>query len=183
MPSIKYNEDFNRAKDYVKSESAGINEIVDGIVSHYSNELDEFVQIVRDMLQLIKEAKMEEYDDESLSMQSLKLPTLLYFAGDGLEAIGADSDIAEYRRKELFNEVMQSLVDNPNYTIPDKKAEAEKGTEYEAMVKDIYDRSYKKLKLKIEHAMKLLESMKKVIDLRIAKINKGKGYDGGGSTN
>jgi hypothetical protein len=181
MGETMNNESFRNARDYVKNESADINKIVDGIVTHYSSELDDFVIVVRDMLQLIKEAKMEEYDDESLSMQSIKLPTLLYFAGDGLEAIGADSDIAEYRRKELFNEIMQSLVDS-NYTIPDKKAEAEKKTEYEAMVKDIYDRAYKKLKLKIDHATKLLESMKKVIDIRIAKINKGKGWDRGGAT-
>ena len=180
MPSMKDNKEFDTARDYVKKESADINKIVDGIVDHYSSELDEFVIVVRDMLQLVKEAKMQEYDDESLSMQTIKLPTLLYFAGNGLEAIGADSDIAEYRRKELFNEVMQSLVDT-DYTIPDKKAEAEKKTEYENMVKDIYDRSYKKLKLKIEHATKLLESLKKVIDIRIAKINKGKGSDNGGN--
>jgi hypothetical protein len=176
---LSNNEDFIKSADYVRNESDFINDMVDGIVSRYSSELDEFVVLVQQMLQLVKEAKMQEYDDESLSMQSIKLPTLLYNAGNGLEAIGADSDIAEYRRKELFNEVMQSLVDS-TYTIPDKKAEAEKKTEYEKMVTTIYDRAYKKLKLKIDHGMKLLESLKKVLDIRIAKLNKGKGFDKGG---
>lgn len=176
---LSNSEEFVNAKNYVQNESDYINAIVDGIVKKYSKDLDEFVDVVMEMLQLVKEAQMEEYDDESLSMQAIKLPTLLYFAGNGLEAIGADSDIAEYRRKELFNEVMQSLIDS-NYTIPDKKAEAEKKTEYEKMVTTIYDRSYKKLKLKIDHGMKLLESLKKVLDIRIAKINKGRGFDNGG---
>ena len=43
------------------------------------------------------------------------------------------------------------------------------------MAEAVYDRAYKKLKLKLEHAMKLLESMKKVTDWRIARLNKGKG--------
>lgn len=174
------NESFHNAKEYVNNESKDINFIIDAIVSKYSKDLDEFVILVQKMLQLVKEGTMDVYDTENLELQSIKLPTLLYFAGDGLEAIGADSDIAEYRKKELYNEVMQSLVDS-NYTIPDKKAEAEKRTEYEAMVKEVYDRAYKKLKLKIDHATKLLESMKKVIEIRIAKISKGKGYDQGGS--
>ena len=42
-------------------------------------------------------------------------------------------------------------------------------------MKEVYDRAYKKLKSKIDHSIKLLESMKKVADLRIAKASKGKG--------
>lgn len=170
------NPGFTVAKENVENESRDVNRMIDGIVLKYSKDLDEFVDMVREFLEMIKNSTMSEYDDESLMMQIIKLPTLLYFSGDGLEAIGADSDIAEYNRKQLFNEVMQSLVDT-DYTIPDKKAEAEKKTEYELMVKDIYDRSYKKLKLKIEHATKLLESIKKVADVRVAKLNKGKGRD------
>lgn len=174
-----YDEGFINAKAYIDDESKDINLIVDGIVNKYSSELDEFVIMVRQFLELIKLGTMETYDDESLQMQIIKLPTLLYLSGDGLESIGSDSDIAEYKRKELFNAVISSL-DTKEYTIPDKKAAAEKQTEYESMLKEIYDRAYKKLKLKIEHATKLLESMKKVCDIRIAKINKGKGFDGGG---
>jgi len=164
-----YTDELNPDGKYVK-------EIVEQMVRKYSKELDEFVDMVRQMLQLVKEATMMEYDDESLSMQTIKLPTLLYFAGNGLEDIGSDSEVATYKRKELYNEIITNL-DTSKYTIPDKKAEAEAATETEAMIEKIYDRAYKKLKLKIEHGVKLLESLKKIIDLRIAKINKGKGRD------
>lgn len=170
------NEQFKSAKDYVDRESVDINNLVNAIVNRYSNELDEFVSLVKEYLQMIKEGSMDVYETETLELQAIKLPTLLYFAGDGLEALGADSDIAEYRKKELYNQVIEEMS-TEKYTIPDKKAAAEKRTEYEAMVKEVYDRSYKKLKLKIEHACKLLESMKKVIEIRIAKINKGRGGD------
>lgn len=170
---------FNTAKEYVERESIYINDIVKSLVKRYSRELDDFVIVVQDALQMVKEGTMQVYDTDMLEMQSLKLPTLLYFAGDGLEILGAESDVAESRRKELYNEIIASL-DTKEYTIPDKKAEAEAKTEAELMIKEIYDRSYKQLKLKIEHASRLLESMKKVMEVRIAKINKGKGWDKGG---
>lgn len=160
----------------IEQDSEFAKAIVDQIIKRYSAELDEFVEMVRNMLQLVKQAQMQEYDDESLQMQIIKLPMLLYLAGNGLEDIGAESEIAAYKKKEIYNEVIEKLS-TQQYTIPDKKAIAEKASETEDMMEKIYDRAYKKLKLKIDHAIKLLESMKKVIDLRIAKINKGKGGD------
>lgn len=177
--SIEYS-DLRSKKSKIEDDSEFVKVVVDQIVMKYSKELDEFVILVREMLQLIKQATMQEYDDESLQMQIIKLPTILYFAGNGLEDIGAESEIASYKRKELYNQIISSM-DTSHYTIPDKKAAAEKATETEDMMEKIYDRSYKKLKSKIEHAIKLLESLKKVADFRIAKINKGKGWDQGGA--
>lgn len=173
------NERIRQHQESVEKDSEFIKVVVDGIVKKYSAELDEFVDVVRRYLQMIKEATMTEYRDEDLELQILKLPTLLYLAGNGLEDIGAESEIAEYKRKELYNEIINSL-DTSQYTITDKKAKAEKGTETEEIIEKIYDRAYKKLKNKIDAAIKLLESLKKVADMRIAKANKGKGGDRGG---
>jgi len=171
--------DLLARKDSIATDSQWVVAVVDGIVKKHSAELDEFIDLVRKNLQLVKEATLQEYDDESLQMQIIKLPTLLYLAGNGLEDIGSESEIAEYRRKELYNTVIESL-DTGQYTIPDKKARAQKATENEEMMEKIYDRAYKKLKLKIDHATKLLESLKKVADMRIAKSNKRswRGNDG-----
>lgn len=158
-------------KESISMDSHWVVAVVDGIVKKHSQELDEFIDLVRKNLQLVKEATLQEYDDESLQMQIIKLPTLLYLAGNGLEDIGAESEIAEYRKRELYNTVIESLS-TEKYTIPDKKARAQKATENEEMMERIYDRAYKKLKLKIDHATKLLESLKKVADMRIAKANK-----------
>lgn len=177
-------EDFVSALQYVEKESVFIENVVVKIVSRFSGELDDLVIMVQKNLQMIKEGTMDVYDTDLIELQALKLPTLLYFAGDGLEIIGAETDVAYYRRKELYNEVMESMLetktkDDRKFTIPDKKAAAEVKTEYEALLEKIYDRSYKQLKLKIEHATRLLESLKKVLEVRIAKINRGKGFDKG----
>jgi len=176
--SVEYSN-LKHSKEAIEMDSEFVKSIVEQIVSKHSKELDDFVVIVREMLSLIKQATMKEYDDESLQMQIIKLPTILYFAGNGLEDIGSESEIAAYKRRELYNDII-SKMDTSQYTIPDKKAAAEKGTETEDMMEKIYDRAYKKLKSKIDHAIKLLESLKKVADMRIAKINKGKGWDQGG---
>lgn len=177
--SLDY-ETLSKGKNNIELDSEFVKAIVAQIVHKHSKELDEFVILVREMLTLIKQATMQEYDDESLQLQIIKLPTILYFAGNGLEDIGAESEIAQYKRKELYNEII-SKMDTSQYTIPDKKAAAERGTENESMMESIYDRAYKKLKSKIDHAIKLLESLKKVADMRIAKANKGKGTDRGGT--
>lgn len=166
-------ETFYGLKGEVTKDSEFIKQIVDGITLHYSRELDDFVALVRSYLQLIKENTMETYNDEDLQMQIIKLPTILYFTGNGLEDIGSESDIATYKRKELYHKTIEAVAG----TIPEKKAKAELATETEEMMESVYDRAYKKLKLKIEHATKLLESMKKVADWRIARLNKGKGGD------
>lgn len=176
-------ENLKGMKDSISADSEFVKTAIDQIVDKYSKELDEFVLLVRELLQLIKQASMQEYDDQSLELQIIKLPTILYFAGNGLEDIGAESEIAAYKRKELYNQIVEDLHDvssDKRYTILDKKAAAEKATESEEIIERIYDRAYKKLKGKIEHAIKLLESLKKVADLRIAKMNKGKGWDKGG---
>ena len=177
--SIDYGT-LSKGKKDIESDSEFVKAIVNQIVTKHSQELDEFVILVREMLTLIKQATMQEYDDESLQLQIIKLPTILYFAGNGLEDIGSESEIAQYNRKELYNDII-SKMDTSQYTIPDKKAAAERGTEKESMMESIYDRAYKKLKSKIDHAIKLLESLKKVADMRIAKSNKGRGTDRGGT--
>jgi len=169
-------DELHPALTYVEKHSTDINDIVNGVVAKYSHELDQFIQVVQECLQMIKTNEIQEYSIETLQLQALKLPTVLYFASDGLEALGTDSDVSEYRKKEVYNDIMEQLRDT-DYTIPDKKATAEKQTEYESMVYKIYDRAYKKLKLRLDYGTKLLESIKKVLDLRIAKINKGKGGD------
>lgn len=164
-------EDFYSLHRSISDDSEFFKKIVDGIVTHYSRELDEFVELVRHYLQMIKENTMDTYNDDDLQMQIIKLPTIMYFAGNGLEDIGSESDIAAYKRKELYYKVIEDAIG----TIPEKKAKAEIASEAESMAEAVYDRAYKKLKMKLEHAMKLLESMKKVTDWRIARLNKGKG--------
>ena len=162
------------ARADVEEDSEFVKKIVDGLVAKYSTDLDNFVCSVITNLQLVSNVQtMEAYTDDMLQNQAITLPTILYFAGNGLEDLGAENSIAEYKRKELYNQVFSEV----SGTIPDKKAKAEKMCENEKMLEEIYERAYKKLKLKIDHAVKLLESLKKVLDYRITRMSKGRGSD------
>lgn len=167
-------EKIEKIHSGVISESEFIKRLVDTMVFKYSADLDSFVASVVDNLKLASSAHtMDAYTDDVIQHEALQLPTILYFAGNGLEDLGAENSVAEYKRKELYNEAFAQA----HGTIPDKKAYAEKLSEDEKMLEHIYDSAYKKLRLKIDHAMKILESLKKVLDLRITKISKGKGWD------
>ena len=103
-------EDFYSLHRSISDDSEFFKKIVDGIVTHYSRELDEFVELVRHYLQLIKENTMDTYNDDDLQMQIIKLPTIMYFAGNGLEDIGSESDIAPTKDDVL--QVMRTYWNN-----------------------------------------------------------------------
>ena len=56
-------------------------------------------------------------------------------------------------------------------TISDKTAYAENEVNYEFVEQSINERAYKRLKIKIENATELLQTIKKIISRRIAEYN------------
>ena len=167
-------EEVLRVKQESETDAEFIKSTVDSLVAKYATDLDNFTASVVENLRLASNARtMEQYTDDLLQNQVITLPTVLYFAGNGLEDLGAENSVAEYKRKEVYNIAFAEA----HGTIPDKKAQAEKLCENEQFLEEIYDRAYKKPKLKIEHGTRVLESLKKVLDYRITRMSKGRGYD------
>lgn len=154
-------------KRYIEQNSELIKRLVDEIVIRYSRDLDDFVELVGRLLEDIKQGRIREYSDISLEMQTIKLPVLMYFASNGLEDLGAESDIAKANRMERYNEVYVELTG----TIPEREAGAGLNTLYEAMMEAVYLRAYKKLKAKIDMADKLFSALKKVLSKRIVEMD------------
>lgn len=155
-------------KRKVELDSETLNKIVDRIVNKYSRELDE---IIENMKEILKDS--DNLDDETLLYYTSSIPTFIYFCGNGLEALGVEKDTASAIKKELYADAYMKATG----TVKDKSSEAFNTSLQETFIEVAYDRAYKKLKLKMENAVLVANSVKKVLDYRTNcikyRVNKG----------
>lgn len=143
-----------------------IDDIVNNLVSKYCGQMDTFIKKVKNLM----EDSRNPPSDVELEGWVIELPILLYFSGEGQEALGVKEDIAKAIRMELYNEIRLDAKG----TVADKNSLAESETQTEFLVQVVYQRAYKKIKLRMELGNELLQSIKKVISRRIAEYELGK---------
>ncbi len=145
----------------VEDNSAKVEKLVDELVSKYCYQLDDLIKVFKEILQ----DKDNPPTEEELDELCLKLPTYLYFIGEAQERFGIKEDIAKSVKMELYNEVHQRTKG----TIADKQSASEAATLEEDIVYRAYQRSYKRIKQKLEASYELLSSIKKVISRRMGE--------------
>jgi len=148
-----------------------VNSIVNRLVSDYCKPLDEYMEFIRNILN----DTANPPTDRELDDFTLNIPVLLYFTGEAQEALGVKEDVAKAIKQELYNEI----YDKSTGTIADKTAAAELATQNEYIAHIAYQRAYKKIKLRMEAANEMLQSVKKVISRRmveyeVARVDPGR---------
>lgn len=143
-----------------------LNKIVDKLVSQYCSQLDDYVRLIKTALQ----DERNPPSDYELDQWVMEIPVLLYFAGEGQEALGIKEDVAKAVRMELYNE---TRMDSKG-TVADKDSAAEIATQNEFLTHVAYQRAYKKIKLRMELGNELLQSIKKVISRRMSEYELGR---------
>lgn len=151
-----------------------INSICDDIVAKYCKPLDDLMRKFASILNDINNPPT----DEELDQMTMKLPNLLYFAGEGQEALGIKEDTSKAIKMEIYNKVHMSTAG----TVADKEAKANAESQYETVVNAIYTRAYKKVKLRMEAGFEQLQSIKKVISRRclekeLGRVDSGRLYN------
>ena len=142
----------------VDENSALIERIVDRLVQDYCSPLDELLVRIKE---IVSDSDRPPTDKE-LDDFALNLPIVLYFTGEAMESLGIKEDIAKALKQEVYNE----QYDRASGTIADKTAIAELASQQEQIAHIAYQRAYKKIKLRMETAGELLQSVKKVITRR-----------------
>ena len=128
------------------------------VVNDYCMPLDDYMIYLKDAIN-----QPIPPSDGELDEWSVKLSSLLYFAGEGVESIGIKEDIAKAYKMDKYNNAYNEI----SGTIADKSAFADLQTQKEFLVHTIYQRAYKMAKQKVEAGMELLQSIKKVISRRM----------------
>lgn len=153
-------DDINNIIDRVEGNSGTINEVVDSIVADYCKPLDDYMQVIDEILREGNEIADYELDDFALN-----LPSLIYFACSAQESLGVKEDVSKAIRSEVYNKVREKSQG----TVADKDSVADLASQQETVVVIIYQRAYKKVKARIEAAYEMLNSVKKVMTRRIAQ--------------
>ena len=115
---------------------------------------------------IIKEVQEESTPVIQLSNKLIEA-ALMYYAGQRVEELGMQADLAANDNKVALNEALLKV----SGTVPEKKARAEKITEDKALVAAIYKRAYNTLKVKLEMAEKIYSGLKKSLSKRIAEVD------------
>lgn len=145
----------------VQENSTILERIVQNIVMKYSQELDEEVEKIRELL-----SDSETLSDAEIEHIVMRLPVFMYFGVNGLENLGIESDMAKAVKMEVFNEKYIQAEG----TIQDKTHQAELDTLNEQMVEVAFSRAYRQLKAKIEKAEHVFSGAKKVLTKRMQDL-------------
>lgn len=154
--------DVKKKREEVETTTEQVNKMVDEIVKKYCEDTDKLLAAIKDILFAEKD---NELSNTELDNIVLKLPVLVYFANAGQEYVGLQEDVAKFARQlkfsEFFNQAAGTVADKTNY--------AETKANEEEVVRVVYSRAYKIIRGKMDMALELLQSAKKVISRRMGE--------------
>ena len=175
--NVEQSKTANDIMERVDGISDTIRRISDRLVKKYCSDLDNFMQVTRDII-----TRNEGISDVQLEQAILELANKLYFTGSAQEDLGIKEDTCKAIRQEVYSKAREQATGK---TVADKTAQAELIAQAETMTLAIYSRAYKKVKLRMDAGYEMLNSLKKVMNKRITEmelsnsryINNSKGDD------
>nr|WP_314462703.1 hypothetical protein [uncultured Clostridium sp.] len=151
----------------VQEESSPVVKLSNELIADFSKDLDSAVSELDMIMESIGENSIEDIPDSQIEYYCVKIPALMYYAGQRVEELGMQADLASNAKKTAQNEAMLKV----SGTVPEKKARVEQITEDKALVEAIYRRAYNSLKVKLEMAEKIYSGLKKALSKRIAEVD------------
>ena len=151
----------------VQEESSPVVKLSNQLIEDYSKDLDSAISELDMIMESIGENSIEDIPDAQIEYYCVKIPALMYYAGQRVEELGMQADLASNSKKNAQNEAMLKV----SGTVPEKKARVEQLTEDKALVEAIYRRAYNTLKVKLEMAEKIYSGLKKALSKRIAEVD------------
>ena len=91
----------------------------------------------------------------------------MYFIGEAQEALGIREDVSKAIRQDVYNTAFSAAVG----TIADKQANAELSSQSETVANIAFSRAYKKVKIRLDAASEMLQSVKKVMSRRMSEAD------------
>lgn len=151
----------------VQEESSPVVTLSNELIADFSKDLDSAISELDIIMDSIGENSIEDIPDSQIEYYCVKIPALMYYAGQRVEELGMQADLASNSKKNAQNEAMLKV----SGTVPEKKARVEQLTEDKILVEVIYRRAYNTLKVKLEMAEKIYSGLKKALSKRIAEVD------------
>lgn len=144
--------------------SESVIEMSNNLVNEYCGELDSWMATIDNDL---RSQNSNSVPNDTLEDYILNLASILYFTGSAQEDLGVKEDICKSIRTEIYNKVRESSTG----TVADKDAAATLASQTETITLSIYSRAYKKVKLRMEAGQEMLNSLKKIMNRRVAELD------------
>lgn len=151
----------------VQEESSPVVKLSNQLIEDFSKDLDSAISELDMIMESIGENSIEDIPDNQIEYYCVKIPALMYYAGQRVEELGMQADLASNAKKTAQNEAMLKVTG----TVQEKKARVEQITEDKALVEAIYRRAYNSLRVKLEMAEKIYSGLKKALSKRIAEVD------------
>lgn len=151
----------------VQEEATPVVKFSNQLVEAFVKDLDDAMRELTVIMDSIGESSIEDIPDSHIEYYCVKIPSLMYYAGQKVEELGMQADLASNSKKVALNDALLKV----SGTVPEKRAQAEKLTEDKALVEAIYRRAYNSLKTKLEMAEKVYSGLKKSLSKRISEAD------------
>ena len=151
----------------VQEESSPVVRLSNQLIEEHCKDLDSAISELDIIMESIGENSIEDIPDSQIEYYCVKIPALMYYAGQRVEELGMQADLASSSKKNAQNDAMLKV----SGTVPEKKAQVEQLTEDKTLVEAIYRRAYNTLKVKLEMAEKVYSGLKKALSKRIAEVD------------
>lgn len=150
--------------DRVENLSGVVRSMVKTFVNEACGELDSYMSQID---KILTNDEGTPVSDDELEDFTLNLPSLLYLTASRREELRIKEDVAKAVYKEVFNRVREKAQG----TVADKDTAADLAAQAEAISVIVLQRAGSSIKSKEEAAWEMLNSVKKVLSMRIAEID------------
>ena len=143
----------------IQENGYNLQQISYGIIKNYISELDDITQYISSLFKGV-----DNVETDVLSKLSVRLSSCLYSVSVYLEYAGLQEDYARLVRKEKYQTELTRAVGR----VVNKQGIAVLNSIKETLVQNIAESCYKQIKGRLDYGTELLQSIKKILTLRIS---------------
>lgn len=160
-------EKLNNLVDSLKENTNLIDNMVNKVVSEYSEDLDELMAYLKESL-----TQEDAISTDAIERYYAELSNMVYFYADKVEKLNIYSDLSKAKFKEAYNKAYLQFSTEKDEkgkslrTINENTSLSENETEYESLLNTVYEHAYKTLKLKVDMAMEMISTLKHILKRR-----------------
>lgn len=160
---------FNEVRTTVDEDVSYLDTIIDEVVNKYTSSLDTLMENIN------KEIIEDDHPAiNTIEKYFMSLTSALYSMADKVEKLGVYDSISKSKFSETYNmkylEHQHSNDDDPKGkkpTVAESTAVSENAAIYDKTINDMYNKSYKIIKAKIDAANNMVNTLSKVMSHRM----------------
>ena len=180
-------EKLNKLVEETNKNVNQFNDICANVIRQHSKGLDDLMAEIYSNCIRDRQGNEIEAPLNRLEYYYLELSNTVYFMIEQLEQLGVYSDLADNAAKEVYSKSYLHLSKNKDTlgksksTVAELQARASLDSQYESVVRDIYDHAYKVIKGKISSAQDMMNCLRKIItsrnnEMQLSLTNRGDYY-------